>query len=117
MSSSEEYIRDFNLGYVRDIGYQSEFESVAHHIEEGAASDELKNNREARVHSAMNRLDSVVDELLGNAGLDCLNDRATTFITRMIAEAMIEQRDQSWEWFDDAMGHAETIMESPAKQD
>jgi len=115
--TSEEYIRDFNLGYVRDIGYRSEFKSVAYHIEEDAASDELKNNREARVDRAMDRLDSVVDELFRNAGLDCLNDSATTFVTRMIAEAMIEQRDQSWEWFGDAMGQAETEAESLAQQD
>jgi hypothetical protein len=115
--SSEEYIRDFNLGHVRDIGYRSEFERVAYDIEEDAASDELRDKRETRVSRAMDRLDDVVDELFRNAGLDCLNDSATTFVMRMIAEAMIEQRDQSWEWFGDAMGQAETEAESLAQQD
>jgi hypothetical protein len=115
--SSEEYIRDFNLGYVTDIGYRSELERVAYDIEEDAASDELRDKRETRVSRAMDRLDDVVDELFRNSGLDCLNDSATTFVTRMIAEAMIEQRDQTWEWFGDAMGQAETEAESLAEQD
>ena len=114
--SSEEYIRDFNLGYVRDIGYRSEFERVAYDIEEDAASDELKDKRETRVSRAMERLDDVVDELFRNAGLDCLNNVAFRFIRRMIAEAMIAQRDQSSEW-SDSMGRAETIAESLAEQD
>jgi len=114
--TSEEYIRDFNLGNVRDIGYRSEFKSVAYDIEEDAASDELKNNREARVNRAMDRLDSVVDELFRNAGLDCLNHFAVKFITRVVAEAMIVQRDQTVECYE-LTGRAETLVEALAEQD
>ena len=93
--SSSEYIVDFNCGFVRDKGYVSQLESVAYGIEEDAAGNEL--SREARVKRAMDRLDDVVNDLFFNAGLDCLNNRAVEFITRMTAEAMIAQRDQTWE--------------------
>jgi hypothetical protein len=111
--SSSEYIADFNSGFVRDLGYRSELESVAYDIEEDAARDEL--SMEDRVRRAMDRLLGFVDGLFSNAGLDCLNNLAVQFITRMVAEAMIAQRDQTVECFEPT-GRAETAAESLAKQ-
>ena len=87
--SSSGYIIDFNNGFVRDKGYLSNIERIAYDIEEDAAGengDELMNDREARIKSAMRRLDDWVDELFYNAGLDCLNHLAVEFIKRMVAK-------------------------------
>jgi hypothetical protein len=87
---------------VRGLDYLGDLENIASDIEEDAAGEngnELMNNREARVKTAMRRLDEYVDDLFSNAGLDCLNKRAVEIITRMVAEAMITQRDQSWGMF------------------
>ena len=99
-------------------GYLSHIESIAYDIEEDAAGengDELMNDRDARLKSAMRRLDDWVDELFYNAGLDCLNLLAVEFITRMVAELMIAQRDKTWEWYKPT-GRAETLAESSAEQ-
>jgi hypothetical protein len=104
--SSSEYIADFNSGFVRDLGYRCELESVAYDIEEDAARDEL--STEGRVRRATDRLFGFVDNLFSNAGLDCLNNLAVKFITRMVAEAMIAQRDQTVECFE-PRGRAETV--------
>ena len=80
---------DFNNGFVRDKGYLCDIESIAYDIEEDAAGengDELMNDRDARLKSAMRRLDDWVDELFYNAGLDCLNHLAVEFIKRMVAK-------------------------------
>jgi len=116
--SSSGYIIDFNNGFLRDKGYLSNIERIAYDIEEDAAGengDELMNDREARLKGAMRRLDDWVDELFHNAGLDCLNHLAVEFIRRMVAEAMIAQRDQTWEWYQPT-GRAEPLAESPAEQ-
>jgi hypothetical protein len=117
--SKEHYFYDFSAGVVRGLDYLGDLENIASDIEEDAAGengDELMNNREARVKTAMRRLDEYVDDLFSNAGLDCLNKRAVEIITRMVAEAMITQRDQSWECFEPS-GRAETLAESFAEQD
>ena len=74
------------------------------------------NTREVRVNNAMGHLYDYVDDFFHESGLDCLNNRAVRSITRMVAEAMITQRDQTWECFEPT-GRAETLAESPAEQD
>ena len=117
--SNLDNIADFGAGFARDKGYLCDLERIAYDIEEDAAGengDELMNNRNARAKSAMGRLNEWVDELFDNAGINCLNKRALDFITRMVAEAMIVQRDQTREFFEPT-GRAETSAESLAEQD
>ena len=117
--SSSEYIADFNAGFVRDLGYRCELRSVAYSIEEDAVGengDKLMNNRNARVKIAMGRLNEWVDERFFEAGISILNQHMLDFITRMVAEAMIVQRDQTREWFEPT-DRAETLAESLAEQD
>ena len=117
--SNSEYIADFCAGLARDKGYLCDLERIAYDIEEDAVGengDKLMNNRNARVTNAMARLDDWVDELLFNAGLDCLNNFAVKFIRRMVAEAMIAQRDQTVDCFEPT-SRAETLAESLAGQD
>ena len=73
------------------------------------------NTREARVKNAMGRLYDYVDDFFFESGLDCLNNRSVRFITSMVAEAMITQRDQTWECFEPT-DRAETPVESLAEQ-
>ena len=82
----------------------------------GFNGDELWSNRDARIKGAMGRLNEWVDERFYNAGIYILNQQMCDFVTRMIAEAMIAQRDQTWECFE-LTGRAETLAESLAEQD
>jgi hypothetical protein len=116
--SKEHYIYDFSAGVVGDLDYLCDLDSIASDIEEGAVSfngDELWSKRNARIKSVMGRLNKWVDERFYNAGINILNKQMCDFIARMIAEAMIAQRDQTWECFEPT-GHAETLAESLAEQ-
>ena len=118
LMSKEDYIYDFSAGNVRDLDYVCELESIASDIEEGAMGfngDELWDKRNARIKNVMGGLNRWVDERFYNAGINILNKQMCDFIARMIAEAMIAQRDKTWECFEPT-GRAETLAESLADQ-
>jgi hypothetical protein len=118
LMSKEHYIYDFSAGVVIDLDYVCDLESIASDIEEGAMGfngDELWSNRDARIKSVMGGLNRWVDERFYNAGINILNERMCDFIARMIAEAMIAQRDKTWECFEPT-DRAETPVESLAEQ-